>query len=41
VAAECAALTPGASVTVIPGVGHMPHQEDPEAFTAALRKFLS
>ncbi|MEV6608753.1 alpha/beta hydrolase [Kutzneria sp. NPDC051319] len=41
VAEECAALTPGASVAVIPGAGHMPHQEDPAAFNAALRKFLS
>lgn len=41
VSEECAALTPGASVTVIPGVGHLPHQEDPESFNAALRKLLS
>jgi len=41
VAEECAALTPGASVTVIPGVGHLPHQEDPDLFNAALRKLLS
>ncbi|WP_043724048.1 alpha/beta fold hydrolase [Kutzneria sp. 744] len=41
VAEECAALTPGASVAVIPGAGHMPHQENPAAFNAALRKFLS
>ena len=41
VAEECAALTPGASVAVIPGVGHLPHQENPDLFNAALRKFLS
>jgi pimeloyl-ACP methyl ester carboxylesterase len=41
VARECAALTPGAEVTVIPGAGHLPHQEKPGDFNAALRKFLS
>ena len=34
---ECAALTPGAVVHVIAGSGHIPHQEAPRAFTAALR----
>ncbi|MEQ0560834.1 alpha/beta hydrolase [Amycolatopsis sp. NEAU-NG30] len=33
----CAAATPGARVHVIAGCGHVPHQEDPRAFTAALR----
>lgn len=41
VAHECASLTPGSEVAVIPGVGHMPHQEDPAAFNAALRKLLN
>ena len=41
VAQESACLTPGAEVAEIPGAGHMPHQEDPDAFNAALRKFLS
>ncbi|GHG53626.1 alpha/beta fold hydrolase [Streptomyces griseocarneus] len=40
VARTCAALTPGAGLTVLPGVGHMPHQESPEAFNAALRDAL-
>ncbi|WP_370966302.1 alpha/beta fold hydrolase [Amycolatopsis sp. cg9] len=33
----CAAETPGARVHVLAGCGHLPHQEDPRAFTAALR----
>ncbi|MEV6640420.1 alpha/beta hydrolase [Amycolatopsis sp. NPDC051371] len=33
----CAAETPGARVHVLAGCGHIPHQEDPRAFTAALR----
>jgi len=33
----CAARTPGARVHVLAGCGHLPHQEDPRAFTAALR----
>lgn len=37
---ECAALTPGAVVHVIAGCGHIPHQEAPRAFTAALRSVL-
>jgi pimeloyl-ACP methyl ester carboxylesterase len=37
VAHECAARTPGARVSVIDGAGHMPHQERPAEFTAALR----
>ncbi|MGD3106181.1 alpha/beta fold hydrolase [Streptomyces sp. YGL11-2] len=37
----CAALTPGAEVSVIPGAGHMPHQERPAAFNAALRTALN
>jgi non-heme chloroperoxidase len=34
---NCAAETPGARVHVLAGCGHIPHQEDPRAFTAALR----
>ncbi|MFJ9855101.1 alpha/beta fold hydrolase [Streptomyces sp. NPDC101150] len=37
----CAALTPGAGVTVITGSGHMPHQECPDAFNSALRTALA
>jgi non-heme chloroperoxidase len=33
----CAAVTPGARVHVLAGCGHVPHQENPRAFTAALR----
>jgi pimeloyl-ACP methyl ester carboxylesterase len=31
---------PGAMLQVIPGAGHFPHLEQPEAFMAALREFL-
>jgi non-heme chloroperoxidase len=41
VAHECAARTPGARVSVIDGAGHMPHQERPAAFNAALRAALA
>jgi non-heme chloroperoxidase len=41
VARAAAALTPGAEVSVIPGAGHMPHQEQPVAFNAALRTALA
>ncbi|MEV6825410.1 alpha/beta hydrolase [Amycolatopsis sp. NPDC051102] len=34
----CAARTPGARVHVLAGCGHLPHQEKPRAFTAALRQ---
>ncbi len=34
----CAAATPGARVHVLAGCGHVPHQENPRAFTAALRE---
>ncbi|MCW7984804.1 alpha/beta hydrolase [Streptomyces platensis subsp. clarensis] len=37
----CAALTPGAEVSVITGAGHMPHQELPDRFNAALRTVLA
>jgi pimeloyl-ACP methyl ester carboxylesterase len=37
VARSCAAATPGARVHVLAGCGHVPHQENPRAFTAALR----
>ena len=40
VADACAALTPGAEVTVIEGAGHLPHQERPAEFNAALRAVL-
>jgi pimeloyl-ACP methyl ester carboxylesterase len=40
VAEACAARTPGATVTVIPGAGHLPHQERPAEFNAALRVVL-
>ncbi|SFW73790.1 alpha/beta fold hydrolase [Amycolatopsis australiensis] len=33
----CAAETPGARVHVLAGCGHVPHQENPRAFTATLR----
>ncbi|GGX24732.1 alpha/beta fold hydrolase [Streptomyces noursei] len=41
VARTCAALTPGAEVGVIRGAGHMPQQERPDAFNAALRSALA
>ncbi|WP_407547467.1 alpha/beta hydrolase [Streptomyces sp. Pv4-95] len=41
VARTCAALTPGAMVSVIAGAGHMPHQELPDQFNAALRVALA
>ncbi|WP_086839970.1 alpha/beta fold hydrolase [Amycolatopsis kentuckyensis] len=34
----CAVETPGARVHVLAGCGHVPHQENPRAFTAALRE---
>jgi pimeloyl-ACP methyl ester carboxylesterase len=41
VARECAHRTSGAQLSVIPGSGHMPHQERPAAFNAALRDALN
>ncbi|GGR27529.1 alpha/beta hydrolase [Streptomyces netropsis] len=41
VARTCAALTPGAEVSVIAGAGHLPHQERPAEFNAALRAALA
>ncbi|MFF5126087.1 alpha/beta fold hydrolase, partial [Streptomyces syringium] len=41
VARTCAALTPGAEVSMIAGAGHLPHQERPAEFTAALRAALA
>ncbi|RMI32671.1 alpha/beta fold hydrolase [Nocardia stercoris] len=41
VAQACAAHTPGAGVTVIQGAGHMPQQEKPAEFNAALRNALA
>lgn len=35
-----AGLIPGASLAVMPGVGHFPPFETPEAFNALLRNFL-
>ena len=40
VARDCAALTAGAGVNVISDAGHMPHQERPAVFNAALRAVL-
>ncbi|MCE4943669.1 alpha/beta hydrolase [Streptomyces albulus] len=37
----CAALTPGAGLSVIAGAGHMPQQERPAEFNAALRAALA
>ena len=34
--ARLAALIPGAALTVLPGVGHMPHHADPDAVVAAI-----
>ncbi|MGW6913044.1 alpha/beta fold hydrolase [Kitasatospora sp. NPDC054939] len=41
VARACAAATPGAEVGVIAGAAHMPHQELPDRFNAALRAALA
>ncbi|WP_227984628.1 alpha/beta fold hydrolase [Nocardia spumae] len=41
VARVCAALTPGAAVTVIDGAGHMPQQERAAEFNAALRSAVA
>jgi pimeloyl-ACP methyl ester carboxylesterase len=35
-----AAAVPGARLAVIPGAGHLPSVEQPEATTASLREFL-
>jgi 3-oxoadipate enol-lactonase len=40
-AQRIAALIPGAAVRVIPGVGHLPNVERPEAVTAAIREHLA
>ncbi|MYT29485.1 MULTISPECIES: alpha/beta hydrolase [unclassified Streptomyces] len=40
VAAEIAALLPGATLTVQPGAGHFPWLDDPERFTRTLMDFL-
>jgi non-heme chloroperoxidase len=37
VAEEAAALVPGGEVVVVDGAGHLPHQEQPDAFNAILR----
>ncbi|MFF9896423.1 alpha/beta fold hydrolase [Streptomyces longispororuber] len=41
VARTCAALTPGAGLSVVAGAGHMPHQELPGRFNAVLRSALA
>ncbi|WP_332757404.1 alpha/beta fold hydrolase [Streptomyces sp. MT206] len=38
---ECAALIPGAGLTVIEGAGHMSQQDQPERFNTALRAALA
>jgi len=38
---ELAASIPGAQLEIIPGAGHLSNLENPEAFNAALRRFLS
>jgi non-heme chloroperoxidase len=40
VSAECARMTPRATVGIIPGSGHIPHQERPTAFNQVLRQAL-
>jgi non-heme chloroperoxidase len=40
VSVECATLTPGAAVRMIPGSGHIPHQERPAAFNPVLCQAL-
>ncbi|WP_079063856.1 alpha/beta fold hydrolase [Streptomyces sp. NRRL F-4489] len=41
VAAEIAALLPGAELTVQPGAGHYPWLDDPDGFTRTVTAFLS
>jgi non-heme chloroperoxidase len=40
VAKELAELTPLSELVVIDNAGHMPHQEQPSATNAALRRFI-
>ena len=40
-AAALAARLPDAEVEAVPGAGHAANLDDPEAFTAALRRFLA
>jgi pimeloyl-ACP methyl ester carboxylesterase len=35
-----AAATPDASLTILPGLAHIPNMEDPAAFAAALSGWL-
>lgn len=37
-AGPLAALLPAAELTLLPGIGHMPHHADPEAVVAAIRR---
>ena len=39
--AKWRAALPGATVVELPAAGHWPHEEEPEAVTAALRELLS
>jgi pimeloyl-ACP methyl ester carboxylesterase len=39
-AQAAAELIPGSSTVVLPGVGHFPHREAPEAFVAAVTDFI-
>ena len=38
---KLAAMLPGAKLVVMPGVGHMPHEEEPEGFLEEVRTFLN
>jgi pimeloyl-ACP methyl ester carboxylesterase len=40
IADEARAAIPDVEVVLIPGAGHTPHHDEPEAFTLALRRFL-
>jgi pimeloyl-ACP methyl ester carboxylesterase len=40
-AGPLAALLPDAAVTLLPGLGHMPHQTHPEAVEAAVMRLAA